>query len=98
MNVVKFDEYENDKKEFFRKHKNDFRCETSNGSAEYYNKTYVFDDGAIWYEVMRKVYENIKVEIYYISIPVEVELFQTEYWSSDNADSKVYYEPWDVKK
>lgn len=96
--IVKVDEYVEDKNNFFRKHNNDFTCETSGGSAEYYRKTYVFTDGAVWYEVMRKVYETVDIEKYFCIIKCDIELFETEYWSTDNAESKKYYEPWSIDK
>ena len=98
MNIVRYNEYESDKVAFFKKHKNDYQCETQGSSAEYYRKTYVFADGAIWYEVMQQKYVETEVEIYYCNIKTEVCLFETEYWSSDNAESKYYYEPWEVRK
>ena len=93
--IVKVDEYLNDKKSFFSKHNNDFNCETEGSSAEYYRKTYIFADNAIWYEVMRKVYEPVEIEKYFCIFRYDLELFETEYWSTDNADSKKYYEKWD---
>lgn len=94
--IVKIEEYNDDKKEFFRKHHNNFNCETEGNSAEYYRKTYVFADGAIWYEVMRKVYETVEVEKFYCKINCDIELFETEYWSTDYPDSQKCYEPWKV--
>ena len=43
MNIVDYDEYHADKSEFFQKH-GDFTTETKGTSAEYYSKTYVFED------------------------------------------------------
>ena len=96
MNTVTSYEYEELKKKFFHKHNNEFQCDTQGNSAEYYHKTYVFEDGATWYEVMMKIYESVEAEAHGIKIPVEVELMQVEFWSSDDAESKYYFEPWDV--
>lgn len=96
MNIVKSEKYEQDKRIFFKKHNNDFQCETQGSSAEYYRKTYIFTDGAVWYEIMQQKYIETDVEIYYCHSKVELCLFETEYWNSENAESKYYYEPWDV--
>ena len=96
MNIVTYNEYEEMKKKFFCKHNNDFQCDTRGNSAEYYRKTYVFGDGAIWYEVMMKIYTGAEAEVHGIKILVEVELMQTEFWSSDDSESRYYFEPWDV--
>lgn len=97
MNIVDYDEYHADKAEFFQKH-GDFTTETKGTSAEYYSKTYVFEDNAIWYEVMRKVYETATVDIKKCHVKVEVAFMQTEYWSNTNSESKFYYEPWDTSE
>ena len=36
MNIIKYSDYDNIKKDFFRKHKNDFTIDTTGNSAEYY--------------------------------------------------------------
>lgn len=97
MNVVSYDEYYNEKKHFFQKHR-DFQVETKGTSAEYYSKTYVFDDGAIWYEVMRRVSESGDVEIKKCKVNVEIDFLQTEFWSNENSESAYYYEVWDNTK
>lgn len=96
MKIVRSAEYEDMKKSFFRKHNNDFHCYTRGNSAEYYCKTYVFEDGAIWYEVMEKIYKNAEAEVYGFKIPVEVALMQTEFSSSDDSERRYYFESWDV--
>ena len=78
---------------FFKKHKNDFELQTS-PMDEYgtYHKEYVFTDGAIWYEVMSPEYVTQEVEVKLCKVTVEIKMFRTEFWSSDNASSKFYYE------
>lgn len=93
--LVTSHEYEEDKKLFFRKHKNNFECETQGSSAEYYRKTYTFKDGAVWYEVMTKEEVEDTVEIYKCNVKVKADMFKTEYWNTDDAASKIFYEPWD---
>lgn len=96
MNIVTFNEYENDKLEFFNKHYRDFTCDTIGNSAEYYTKTYMFNDGAVWYEVSRMVEVEEIVNVHKCDVKVRIDMLQTEYWSNDKSESKFYYEPWDV--
>lgn len=97
MSVVRENEYNNDKKEFFFKHKNDFTVKTTGDSAEYYRKTYTFADGVVWYEVSTKQIIEDTIEIMGININVSIDVMQTEYWSSDDSHSKFYYVPWSNK-
>lgn len=94
--IVTYQEYNDEKQAFFRKHKNDYELETQGGSAEYYRKTYAFKDKAVWYEVMMKQTVSERVEVYKCNVNVELDMLQTEYWSSDDSKSKFYYEPWKV--
>lgn len=91
--TVNYREYNNDKQAFFKNHKNDFQCTTS-PMDEYgcYHKEYVFTDNAIWYEVMSPEYVKASVEIKLVNVDVEVKMLRTEYWNTDNASSKYYYE------
>ena len=78
---------------FFKKHKNDFEVQTSPmDECGVYHKEYVFTDGAIWYEVMSPEYVKQEVEIKLCKVTVEVKMFRTEFWSSDDSVSKFYYE------
>ena len=96
--TVNYSEYAELKGKFFRKHDNDYELQQGGTSAEYYHKEYVFKDGAIWYEVMTKTYEVETIEIKYCKCEVSVAMLRTEFWSSDNAESNYYYEPWDLNK
>ena len=91
--TVSYKEYNEDKKSFFKKHKNDFQCETSSvdGNGRYY-KVYSFADGAQWYENMSPTYEATEVEIKMVTVKVEIKMFRVEYYDTDNAISKYYYE------
>lgn len=90
--TVDYKEYDKTRKEFFKKHTLD-RVETSSMN-EYgvYHKEYICEDGAIFYEVMGPEYCRQVIEFRGIPIEVEAKLFRTEYWSSDDAQSKYYYE------
>ena len=94
--IVKNIDYEQEKDEFFKRHHNAFNVTTKGQDAEYYTKTYTFEDQAIWYEVMRKVTVEAEGEIYFCKFRMPVELFETEYWSTDNSKSNKYYEPWSL--
>lgn len=91
--TVTYNDYVNEKKAFFNKHHNDFRCETSS-MDEYgrYYKNYVFADNAIWYETMSPTYEIAEVEIKLVKVQVEVKMLRTEFFNTDNASSKYYFE------
>ena len=93
MTISNYDEYMADKKAFFNKYNNDFEVQTSQmDSYGSYSKTYIFSDNAIWYEVMTPTYEQATVEIKKVMVKVEVKMLRTEYFSTDDAHSKYYYE------
>lgn len=96
--IVRQSEYENDKQAFFSSHRNDWKQSTHGNSAEDYQKTYAFSDGAVWYESMTKetVEELVYLETYKCSIKVRVDVMRIEYWSTDDSRSKCYYEQWNV--
>ena len=91
--TVNYKQYNEDKKVFFQKHNYDFQCETSSmdGYGRYY-KVYSFTDGAQWYENMSPTYESAEVEIKMVVVTVEVKMFRTEYYNTDDSTSKCYYE------
>ena len=58
------------------------------------NKTYVFKDGAIWYETMFPEYVRQEVEIKLAKVEIEIKMFVTEFYNTDNSESKKYYVWW----
>lgn len=90
--TTNYDEYTKTKQAFLKKHRLD-RVDTSS-MDEYgtYHKEYICEDGGIFYEVMSPSYEKATVTVKGVAVEVEVKLFKTEYWNSDNAQSKFYYE------
>lgn len=90
--TVGYKEYMNEKIEFISKHDHDFIVDTSpmDDYGVYY-KTYIFADGAVWYEKMSPVVESGIAEIHGCRCKVEVEMLRTEFWSTETA-SKFYYE------
>lgn len=92
-------QYRSEKDAFFRKHKHDFQTYTSPlNEYNVYYKDYVFADGAHWYERMGPTFETASASVEVNGITVEIKqdikLFETEYFSSDDANSKKYYEKW----
>lgn len=90
--TVSYKDYNEEKRKFFEKHKNDFKCNTSS-MDEYgrYWKDYIFSDGAVWYEAMCSEYVRETVEVKKVNVTVEVKMLRTEFWSSE-CGSKYYYE------
>lgn len=97
--TVNYNTYDNEKMAFIRKHgkKYDWKVETS-PMDQYgvYYKTYIFENGACWYERMSPAYRSKEVETEIEGITVKatigIKLFETEFWSSDDPNSKKYYE------
>ena len=92
--TVDYKEYTKDLQDFIKKHgKQGWEVQTSPmDEYGYYHKEYICNDGAIFYEVMGPEYCKQKVTVKMVEVEVEIKLFRTEYWSSDNASSKFYYE------
>lgn len=92
MTILTAKQYEEQKHAFLHKH-DDWQVETSPMDSDgKYHKEYICTDGAIWYEIMRPVYETAEVTVKGVKVSVNVKLFETEGWSSDNAASIFYYE------
>ena len=90
--TVCYKQYTEDKKLFFEKHNYNYTLDTSSmDEFGRYTKTYMFEDGSVWYEVMSPTLESTEVEIRFVKIKVEVKMLRTEYWSSESS-SKFYYE------
>lgn len=92
--TVNYKVYNEEKQKFFKKHKNDFNCETSpmDGYGRYW-KTYVFADGAQWCEAMTPVIDTIETIHLECKVKVDVKFLRTEFWSTESG-SKYYYEQW----
>lgn len=94
--VVNSKQYEDEKLKFLKRHKNRYQLYTSPMDANgQYNKIYATEDGGQWCEVMVPVVEEVEVEIHGCKIcTVSAKFMRTEFWSTDNANSKYYYEKW----
>lgn len=89
-----YKEFEDRKKKYFSKHDFNFTTHTSpmdeNGV---YHKEYVFADGFIWYERYEKIVRTIITDTEYnCKVKVDIELFETESWNSEDAKSVYLYE------
>jgi hypothetical protein len=95
MNTVTYEQYNEEKAAFFAKHDNDFKVESKYGSeSSSYLKTYVFEDGACWHELLRNVHEEAEFTHRGITFKSNVSLAQMEFWDSDNSKSRYYYSKW----
>lgn len=57
------------------------------------HKTVYWDDGATWYEITETEYsENVEIEVHGIKMTVNVPMRRTEYWSTEKATSRYFYE------
>lgn len=91
--TVNYKEYEELKKRFFEKHNYDYRIETSvMDEYGHYHKEYMFEDNAIWYESYRPTYEKVEVEVKKVKVNVEIKMFCTEFWNTEDSKSKCFYE------
>lgn len=75
-----YDEYRKSKFDFFSKHKHNFNATTSDMVNDSYNKVFNFADGAQWFEYYGVAYTN------------EGKMFKVEYFNTDDAESRAYYE------
>lgn len=92
---VTFKDYNKDLAAFIAKHskKNDWRVITSPISGGTYHKSYLFENGATFEEINSMEYnEQIEVEVNGIRAKVSVPMVKHEYWSTDDATSKFWYE------
>lgn len=94
-----YQEFSAIKRQFFKKHNSDFTANTSPMNQDgSYHKDYIFEDGAQWTECMRPVWREATVQVENVEIKVNVKLFETEAWSTDDATSIFYYERFNHEK
>lgn len=88
---VTYQTYMSDKMAFIKKHGDEWTLDTS-PLDEYgrYMKTYIFEDGAVFYELMGKVVEEVEVRHRGLSFKVQVEMYRTEYWSTEFCSRFIY--------
>ena len=86
-------EYRRIKDRFFAKHKHDFK--TTTGPMDSYGrwyKDYTFADGANWHEDYYPTWETGIAIVHDVEVPVDVKMLRTEYYSTDDAESRYIYE------
>lgn len=92
--TVNFEEYQKDLKRFCKKHNQNGECkiETSPMINNCYHKNYIYDDGSNFTEINEIVVEEVEVKVHGIFIKVDVQLWRTEYYSTDDSKSKYFYQ------
>ena len=92
--TVNYEQFQNEKKAFFAKHNHDFNiCTSPMDEYDRYCKDYLFADGHVWHEDYSPVWMHEIVQGKYCGkISVDTKMFRTEYYNTENADSKYYYE------
>lgn len=93
MKTVDSTTFYNEKLDFFKKHDMDYQVLTLEQEDNKYLKTYCFNDGAVWYELMDKIEEVVDATAHNIVIHTKVQFARTEYWTSESG-SKFFYERW----
>ena len=92
--TVSYELYNTEKAEFFKKHDFDYTLHTSESVNGCYHKEYAFEDGAVFFESMAKVVESHTIEAHGIKTTVNVDYMRTEYWTTDDANTKAVFENW----
>lgn len=98
MATVSYETYMADKKAFLKKHP-DWTVDTSS-MDEYgrYSKQYMSTDGAIFTEEMYPCWETAEAEVELHGVKVtlkdDIKMMRTEYYSTDDSESRYYYERW----
>lgn len=92
MKEVSYREYNEEFINFVQKHnaKGDLKIYTSNMENNRYHKEYCWSHGANWYEVTELITETKEVESHGLTFKVNVQMWRTEYWSTEFG-SRVYY-------
>lgn len=93
MVEVSYKEYSKEKANFLLRH-GEWKVETSPLQGTVYYKTYICEDGAVWYERMEKRTLYKVVEINGFDTTASVDIQETEFWHSDDSASKLMYEKW----
>ena len=92
MRTVNYEQYNAEKVAFIKKHNARSECniETSPFIENGYNKVYSWEHGANWYEVMEIVEEEVEFEHRGLKFTTKVEMWRTEYWSSEFGSRYLY--------
>ena len=95
MTEVSFREYLDDLKQFAYKHNTESNVKefTTPLVGDKWSKTIVWEDGAEWHEVSELIWEEVEVYAHGCRVQTHVELYRTEYWSTESG-SKFVYQPY----
>jgi hypothetical protein len=98
MKMVSYEIYLEDKLAFLKRHE-DWKVDTSPLDKDgNYTKQYICEDGAVFTEHMHPIYEDVEAEVEVKGIKLtlkdSVKLMQVEYYRTDYAKSRYYYEKW----
>lgn len=90
---VSYQEYSRERATFFKGHGNGYDVHTSGLSdLVVYHKEYAFPDGAVWYERVSPVTEDLSIRSHGIDIPLQAKFSKTEFWDTDCPVSRYCYE------
>ena len=94
MATVSFGEYLKEMQEFAAKHNENggVKSYTSPMENDRYHKEICWEDGAAWYEVTEKIWETVPVEVHGIKTTTYISLWRTEFWNTDNGQSRYCYQ------
>lgn len=94
MKKVTDKEFYKDLNTFIQKHgkKSDWKVITSPYVNGQYHKEYVFENGAVFTDVNYLEGEYYEVEIKELGFSSKIPVIKHEYWSTDDATSKFWYE------
>ena len=94
MITTNWEEYQNDLAKFIQKHskKYDWRVVTSPYENGQYRKEYLFEDGSTFTDINYLENEFYEVMIEDLGFSAKIPVIKHEYWSTDNATSKYWYE------
>lgn len=91
MKKVSMKEFYEKQAEFIRKHPIS-KVDTTPMVDNSYRKHYIAEDGAEMWESNRIITHRAEVEAYGIKCVVDVKLWETECWSTDEASSMYLYQ------
>ncbi len=93
MNILTSREYNDRKSTFLCRHSGATDVDTSPmDEGGKYVKIYTCEDGAQLVEVNRPKWEKATVTVKGVTVEVEVKLFESEMWNTDDANSVFTYE------
>lgn len=93
--TVTYEEYTRDLQRFINKHSKKYDCRVYTSTLYHgqYHKEYCFENGATFYEINDLDYwEKVEIVVHGIKMETTVQMIKHEYYSTDDATSKYWYE------